>query len=194
MFHDLEGSNRWITFLNHVDTNGNPPEMYASLGNTIIAFINGQVFKLFRDTENYSKFFGVQYEEEIDVYGNEGQGQVQVYDAIGLLTNNDNPMDDTNAWYVKEMTTKPSATNPNGMLTKIYNRDFKMKEGVLWAAIPKDINTPMAGSVNMKRLNGQPMRGDSCLIKLANKSKNSVILNAVYIKTTLSDKLINSDK
>jgi hypothetical protein len=187
MFHDLEGSNRWITNLNFTDSNGTPPEMYASLDNTMIAFIGGQIYKLFSDTENYGKFFGVQYSEIVTVVANKEKEKVKVLNALGLTTNLNNPKD-PNGWQV-EITTPANVLNPTGMLTHIIPQNFQQREEMsIYSDVPKNENTKMIGNALYKRFNGEDIRGDCALIQLSNNSSQSVVLYSVIIKSTPSER------
>jgi hypothetical protein len=62
-----------------------------------------------------------------------------------------------------------------------------MKEEALYADIPRDTNSPMAGTTAFKLINGRVMRGQCATFRLKNNSSDAVILYSVIIKTIPSE-------
>jgi hypothetical protein len=178
-----ETINFWTTFLSYYKTvNGeiHPPDYYGNLGETMLSFMDGQ---LYVEDANpvYNNFFGEQYVMEVDVIDNADFEKEKVFQAIALSTN-------SNAgdfWDCPEIRTPISAKDPQGGLSLI--RTFREKEGNLYSETRRNLLTPMAGTTNYKLINGDAMRGQVCVYKLRNTSTDQVTLYSVIFRSMGSE-------
>lgn len=180
-----ENINFWTTFLSYYKTVGSeihPPDYYGNLGNTMLSFMDGQ---LYVEGANplYNNFFGDQYAMELDVIDNADFEKMKIYQALALSTNS-NVGD---FWDAPEVRTPESAKLPLGGLTVIRPGRFREKEGALYADVPRNMLTPMRGTDNFKMLNGDMMRGEVCVYKLRNTSTDSVQLYSVIFRNIPSE-------
>ncbi len=141
-----ERVNRWSTFYSYL------PENMVGAGNNILTFKAGQLY-LHNSNSLYNNFYGVQYQSEVHVLSNADPSKVKVYNAVSEET--------PDAWEVYEITTS------DGQLTKIDYSDFQLIEGLQYASIPFDVNTP---NVINPIYNGDPIRSTVVLAKFRNNS------------------------
>jgi hypothetical protein len=154
-------------------------------GETFVTFLNGQ---LYLENEGvFGNFFGEQRKMIVDIISNTDQEKIKTLNSIGITTNNNIVSNGDSAWSVDSIIIPPTAVNASGQLTMIPATHFRMKEEALYADIPRDTNSPMAGTTAFKLINGRVMRGNCATIRLVNKSDQSVILYSVIIKSTASE-------
>ncbi len=159
-----ERTNRWSTFYSYL------PEFMVGAGNNILSFKTGQLW-VHNANSLYNNFYGVQYQSEVHVVSNADPSKVKVYNAVSEET--------PNAWEAYEISTS------DGQLTKIDYEDFELKEGLQYAAIPFDLNTP---NVINPIYNGDPIRSTAVLVKLRNNSTEFRKLFAVNFMIKASER------
>jgi hypothetical protein len=163
----IEGQgNRWKGYYSFI------PEMYGSLGNTLLTFTNGNLYT--QDTNSLrNNFFGVQYTSKIKIIGNQTP-LVRIFHSIMLDSENTD-------WKSDLVTTPKTSQYPLGMLSKLIK--FVTKEGRLYSAFLKDKYTPMKGTDNYKMVNGRDMRGRYIEVTLENTATTEVVLREVDINS-----------
>ena len=106
---------------------------------------------------SYGNFYGAFYPAELHVVSNQEPMKVKTYLTVGENS--------TDPWEAFEITTPVDAAHPNGQLSESAFQDFVMKEGVYYAPILRDANTP---NVTNPLIEGDPMKGRTAKFKLRN--------------------------
>jgi hypothetical protein len=149
--------NRWVE---HYDWH---PECVGSANIGVVSYKNGELYV--HDTnETYNNFYGVQYDSEITFISNEDPSSKKVYQDIYT--------ESTHAWSVE-------ASNNKGQATSLETTDFEEIEGVFYAALLKDSNTP---NVTDPIINGDDMRDYTMEITLRNNQTVESTLFAVNVR------------
>ena len=152
----------WIGFRSYI------PEMYGSLKNDYIAFINGQLH-LMEKGSKYSNFFDVQYKSALDVVMNTAPSDMKVFTNWSVESNKkwSNP-------YVKVANSRSfrsiESRTPDSMII--------LQNGAFYAPFMFDTNTP---NVSNPLMEGNPLVGETLLLRLENNSEEEVILFAINI-------------
>jgi hypothetical protein len=173
VFHEL--SNRWKSFRSYI------PEWYGSLGNTFVAFEDGQLW-----TQNtnpiYNNFFGVQYPMILDCYGNDNAGAEKVYQSLFLHANKLFTCPNTG-----DIVTLGNVNYPNGMSSRLKEGYWKAVEGGFYAPFLRDINDPKYPDDLQSLLNGRELRGRSIKVQLTSEGSEYTTLSLIAIKATISE-------
>lgn len=168
----------------------------ASIGSDLISFSFhfGQLWKhhVLTDTNGkfiYNNFYGIQYDQIIELLSNQDLSKMKNYNALALHTNNNkyNSVNPDYSWEVEEIIIEPSEHYPLGMKSKIVAGKFENKEGVLYSEFLGDINTPGATSEIDGLINGRKLCGEVITLRLKNKSPNYVNLSCVTVKFVPSE-------
>lgn len=152
----------WIGFRSYI------PEMYGSLKNDYIAFINGQLH-LMEKGSKYSNFFDVQYKSALDVVMNTAPSDMKVFTNWSVESNKkwSNP-------YVKVANSRSfrsiESRTPDSMII--------LQNGAFYAPFMFDTNTP---NVSNPLMEGNPLVGETLLLRLENNNEEEVILFAINI-------------
>lgn len=187
-----EKENRWKTTLNYyaMDSNGTlyPLDCWGRLGDTLLSFVNGECYL---ENSNILRgyIFGRQTDMIISVEANIDYEKRKTFHALEISTDN-NKYDSTQpqkSWSAI-ITVPPTADNPTGSYTNIDASAFVNREGTLYSEIPRDINSPMSGTILNKKVNGNVMRGQAATIQLKNTNTDEVNLYSVIIHMLPSEK------
>lgn len=155
-----EPKNRWVT------PYAWRPECVGSANIGVVSYVDGKLYT--HDTnELYNNFYGVQYTSKVQLISNLEPSVIKFYQ--NLFT------ESTHAWRV-------DATNPFGQATSLEYTDFEEREGVFYAQLLRDINTP----VDLPILFGDVMRCHSMDIVLENNQTGETRLFAVNIRSERS--------
>ncbi|HQW95985.1 MAG TPA: hypothetical protein PLU58_09295, partial [Saprospiraceae bacterium] len=90
-------------------------------------------------------------------------------------------------WSAPVIEVPPNANALSGMLSRLILTKFVKKEGVWYAAIMKDMNSPNFATPVEALINGRSMRGHVLLVTLENDQNTNVKLNAVNLKYIYSE-------
>ena len=148
----------------------------------IISFKNGG---LWRHNENtiYNIFYGIGNSSKLEVYCNEYESNVKVFEAIA--------QESKHAWNVT-VETPVTIQNPFGQHTELYSSNFEMREGFFYSEILKDDYTPniVAGQSFLPnaRFEGNPMRAPYALIKLEYVGIANTRMYAINVHIISSDR------
>lgn len=166
---------RWVSRYSFV------PEFFGSLGNKLISFKNGRLYK-HNEADTYNSFYGVQYEREITFDCNATNNEMKTWSALHVNTD-DLCADVTSDYKVIEV------INEYGQETYVRASEFDKKENRFYAPILKDINTNpalLSGSQIALR-NGKDMRSESIKVTLHNNSTGRALLQKVNIVGEFSE-------
>ena len=171
------GANRWKSYHSFI------PEGYVNLGNDLFTFNSGNIWQQESGTV-YNNFFGVQYSLKLRLYFSENPLNNKIFQSLAIDTNRTNYVGDNTRWIVTNMYTIPNDMYPQGMTTNIQM--LRPKEGKLYSAIPRDLNSPMAGTAAFKKLNGRVMRGEILVVEMECWHNESVTVKSVDLNYALS--------
>ena len=145
-----ERNNAWSTFYSF------NPEGMSTAGVDIVTFKDGKLFT-HNSNDTYNNFYGVQFSSEIWIPVNGDPSKVKVLQAVSEESNE--------VWAATDITTL------EGQSSNLITSDFELKEGVRYAAVLRDINTP---NIVNPLIEGETMRSQSFLVKLKNSSTSFV--------------------
>lgn len=131
------------------------PEMYANIGNTLISFKNGRLWK-HNASDTHNNFYGVQYGRQIDIAVNSYPGTKKVYNGIIIDAK-------TLSQDVDEIIARFYCGTQESYLR--YD-EFDRKEDVHLSAILRDINTPNIDAGKIALRDGDDLRGDYLTVRL----------------------------
>lgn len=178
-----EDTNLWTTFLSYhvIGENGitTPPDYYGGLGETMVSFMNGQLYLEGENTQ-FNNFFGVQYTMEVEVIDNTDFEKEKIFTSLALATNSN-----TGSWDVPTITVPSTDKNPIGQTSRINS--FTEKEEGLYADTKRDINSKMRGTQKYKLINGDRLRGQACIYRLRNTDTGQVALYSVIFRNISSE-------
>jgi len=146
------------------------PTAYGTINNDVVAFVNGNLHLMeYGDANSFNNFFGTKYKSVIDVVMNEANSDLKCFKNWSVESNKlwSNPyvrVDNSRAFRDIESKT-PTA--------KIIKR-----QGVFYAPFMFDINTP---NIQNPLISGNPLVGETLLMRLENDDTDEVILYAVNI-------------
>ncbi len=161
-----EGANRWRSKFEFL------PDFMASANEGMISFYKGQLF-VHNDNPVYNNFYGTQYESEIDAISHINPSKVKILQAISEET--------PDQWGAV-------ITNESGQQATVYDTDFELKEGLQYAPIGFDENTP---NVAEPGIEGDVMKDTSFKIKLTNaltRFTKLFAINTIYADSERSNK------
>ncbi|HYD91381.1 MAG TPA: hypothetical protein VEA37_07845, partial [Flavobacterium sp.] len=161
-----EKENQWSSFYSYV------PETMCSNGIDIISFKNGGLWK-HNENAFQANFYGVQYQPEVWVTLNAEYSNVKVMQAVGL--------ESEGVWTA-------TITTPGGQETNLILEDFQFKEGMQYAPLWRDINTPNIIPPSLPLFEGDEMRDTTflCKFKWNNATYNKLFaINLSYIISNL---------
>lgn len=119
-----------------------------------------------------NNFFGVQYDSMIDLLFNVADGQIRIFNSLGIISES--------AWSVETFSTS------GGQLSMLAAENFRLRDGIYSAAIMRDILTPQDSLPdpvnNTPLMHGAKMMGDHLRIVLRNsETLRRIELKAVYL-------------
>lgn len=143
-----EATNRWISQLSFL------PEMMCEYGIDYMTFLDGVAWRHnVQASTNYCMFYNELYPSEVDVVFNQNPSNIKFFKALELESD--------------QLWIAPEITNQFGQESELLTEDFKNIEGVWWAALLRDKNTP---NVTLPLIEGDDMRGHELIVKLRNTS------------------------
>lgn len=167
-----ERTGHWTSFYDYT------PECMSRVGIDFLTFKNGKAY-LHNSNPSRNQFYGINFPSEVWAVFNQEPNVVKVYNA--LATESDT------IWTVREMLTN------KGQKSSLIEQDFQddngdglvfdAKEGIHYAAILKDENTP---NVDIPIIEGDDMRDASILIKFVNDSTEQERLFATHVNFSVS--------
>lgn len=148
------------------------PEMYGDLNDNIFSFVNGQLWmhSILAVPKN---FYGVQHERRLNFVVNKAFPSRKVFKAIAIngIGVNTSPT----------LKIPPFEGVPTGMETELTLAHFKTREGIQYAAIPRDKLTPGQPTPVAAWVNGREMRGEVLEVELVNNLPQTSIIYSAEI-------------
>jgi hypothetical protein len=169
--------NRWKSFWRYKGEN------MSNTGLKLISFTDGALH-IHEQNELRSNFNGVQSNARIKLVTNDDPSKVKVFTAIHQESNE--------PWHSPKLFVPPSNLAVNGMESRIPLSRVRPIEGVQYAEILRDINSPGFTNEDEALLNGRPLRGHVCEILLHNDNTELVKLfsvNTVIVQSEYSKKV-----
>lgn len=177
-----EDGNRWKAFFDYI------PEWMEFIGTKFVSFKDGHPYLHNSSSVPRMNYYGVQNDcvVDINVYGN---GKGLIFKNLALYTNNNKPntANPERSWEMSSMIVPPSLHFPTGMLSRLKYNKFERKQGVLYAAILSDINTPGASSTVDGLINGRDMKGEVATLTLKHTNSDLVSLDRVVVGVNLDE-------
>lgn len=143
------------------------PENMCATNQDFLSFRNGRAW-LHEANALYNNFYGVQYDSEVWIVANIDPSTEKVFLALS--------QEASNVFDVE-------FTNNKSQLSNLVASDFVNNEGIFYAAMLNDINTP---NKNNPLLNGDSMRDVLLVVKLTNSDTGLVGLYAVNVNSVAS--------
>ncbi len=156
----------------------------ANIGNRLFTFLGNIIDSWFNDT-SYSGFLRAEYPDpEFEFVVNVDPEKVKRWRALSY--------DASHKFYapnVGDISTPANDNYGSGMETRLLEASVKSKEGVYYASIKNDANTPGAADVAEAIVNGRPLRGKTIKIKLTLDASdhNNEYINFENVKIVYSD-------
>jgi len=162
----------WRCFVVLEDSTLTPPELFASIGQTFVSFLKGQLY--IHNTGSPNTFYGKFQPESIKLVFNQNPETNKIYRRLRINA-------DTANWKCPEygdIVVKKSPTFPLGMQTKIPQINLRDEEGFLFVDIPNNAGFP----ATLKNwINGEPMRGQALTVTLKNSEPGESNLYSVSL-------------
>ncbi len=162
----------WRCFVVLEDSTLTPPELFASIGQTFVSFLKGQMY--IHNTGSPNTFYGKFQPESIKLVFNQNPETNKIYRRLRINA-------DTSNWKCPEygdIVVKKSPTFPLGMQTKIPQINLRDEEGFLFVDIPNNAGFP----ATLKNwINGEPMRGQALTVTLKNSEPGESNLYSVSL-------------
>lgn len=162
----------WRCFVVLEDSTNTPPELFASIGQTFVSFLKGQLY--IHNTGSPNTFYGKFQPESIKLVFNQNPETNKIYRRLRINA-------DTANWKCPEygdIVVKKSPTFPLGMQTKIPQINLRDEEGFLFVDIPNNAGFP----ATLKNwINGEPMRGQALTVTLKNSEPGESNLYSVSL-------------
>lgn len=148
-----EGDKRWKFVHSYA------PEIFGKVNSTVLASFNGRLYMLENGDEatSYNNFFGVKYPTQIEFVGNEFPKWAKVWQTISVIGSGDR-------WSVERFLTEKFSNTTQ--LSRLDLDAAEDKEGVFWAAIQNDQNTPNLSSGQSALVSGDKMRSKALRVLL----------------------------
>ncbi len=154
------------------------PEMYGTIGQKFISFKDGQLW-LHNVNSVHNNFYGVQYGSFIKMAVNPHPTKVKV--GMGIQLAQEKISTDIDYKQV-EITTE------SGQYSYLKSDEFEKLEGVFYASILRDVNTPPATIPSMLALRqGDDMRGKVITVQLNDDSNEKNTMQMVNLNYVLSE-------
>lgn len=172
-----EVTNRWKSFHSYI------PERMGWLGKEFITFVDGELWK--HNVNNLrGNFYGQQQSMVIEPGFNINPDKIKAVKAIGVHSNKRPTL--------AEVFVIPNENYPEGMHTRMLAVNFELREGVFYADVKKDLNTPsLSDQSAISRLaNGREIRGATYTVRLTFTETEEVVVSrviAIYDDSELSD-------
>lgn len=147
----------------------------SKIGNTVIAFRNGNVYVIEREETDHSTFFGEKYDVMWEPVFNDSPKDKKSWKALGIIA--------TDEWGVERVLSEYRGQK-DLQQSSIPMTAFQMKEDVYWASMRRDENT---ANVEHPNLNGREMRSKAIqvLLKLNPEVVHRSLLH--YVEAEMAD-------
>ena len=169
---------RWKTYMPHVNSKGEYPEMYGGTDDTFVSWINGEIY--LHNVGAYNFFYDKAHTQVIPIIANNGAKTDKLFQTIEVVSTEvfDSPTDG-------DIFIMEEDALPQGMQSRLKAGQYRWKEGKYVAGFMRDVTTP--GVLADKIVNGRVLRGKVLCCKLHNDSDKSVVLKSVTIKGITSE-------
>jgi hypothetical protein len=178
-----ESKNGWNTYLSYL------PEYYGITGQILISFMDGQLWVHESDNVPRSNFYGVQYDNDIDIVFN------RYPKATKLFFNIEEQSD--KMFYCPEILIPPNEPYPLGMSSELRANRFSNYEGHWNSDFLRDKNDTSAQFISIldvterettALLKGRNLRGEVLVVKLRlNNQGEDFIMKRIDIGFALSE-------
>jgi hypothetical protein len=171
----LEGERpKWISFFSFV------PQNYLSMGNFFSSFIgDNSIWKHNSTSVARCSFYGVKYDQQINLIFNKAGAVKKLFRNIGLKTNK--------RWSIPTITIEADESYPRGFLSKIPAGRFKLKEGDMFSEYLKNMFTHSSTPSNLDLINGNELRGFYIKHELVNSEDEETWILGVQIGFDVSN-------
>jgi hypothetical protein len=162
-----EISNRWKTYHSY------QPEHMQFLGKEFISFEDGALWRHNSDGSLRMNFYGIQYEMVLEPISNIEGDAVKTFHAIAIQANK--------APLKVESFIPATDFLVNGMYSRVLRANFAPIEDNYYAALKKDLFTPITGSDIFKLNNGRELRGNVCKFRITYDNTDRVIVTRLIV-------------
>ncbi len=150
-----ELTNRWTSKFNF------NPDFMCGNEDTIVSFHAGKLYVHNSSTVPFSNFYGQQYQPEVDFVAKGSASSSQLTNATAPEPSKVKVLqaisEETTAVFEAQITT------PEGQMTKVISQDFQNIEGLQYAPVSRDYNTP---NVVNAAVEGDIIRSTHFLVRL----------------------------
>ena len=169
-----EPSNRWVSFYDHKDTDGNWLDGYMAYKGRFFAFLSGAIYEMNSTSANRATFFDKKHDVDVDFVINAVANEVKVFNSIVLHSDGE--------WTGEDIEIPSSLNYPNGMVSKIPSTEWHEREGKYHAAFLRNMKTRSASATALDLRSGEPLRGETMYVQLTNTdiSKKRLLKVDVY--------------
>jgi hypothetical protein len=157
-----EDKKRWVTHYS------GEPEFIQLNGIDLVTWRGGKMY-LHNSNNIYNNFYGKQFNSNVKMVSNEAPSNIKVFSNIY--------QESSDAWSC-------ILTNKYGQESSLEVTDFELNEGVYYAALLKDINTP---NVALPLIEGDDMRCYEMTIDMTNSNTSFVRLFAINVGFKFSE-------
>lgn len=130
-------TNRWTSYHQYCDVNGNYPSFYGNITNNLmIGFLNGVPYLHESDEVNRCYFYDHQYSSTVEVVSNIHPDMIKRFESLEEQADG--------VWAaptVGDIYIDPDETNNYGMSSRLSSGQFKLQEGAYRAAFLRDMTT-----------------------------------------------------
>ncbi len=158
---------RWTSFYSFL------PESISRVGLKLLTFKDGKLW-IHEDNDIRNNFYGTQFTSKMEVISSMFTGKVKIFQAVSIESND--------PWFAEKIST------PSGQTSEIVKERFREKEGVFYADILRDSNSPGFANQDTALLNGAAMRGHSANFLMVNDNTAETVLYAINIMLISSER------
>lgn len=168
-----EDQNRWKTFYSYI------PEITANIGDQSYVLISDKLYKM-NAGDTYGSLAGNQRDMEIEFVMNEVPQKVKVFESVAVNSNL--------PFSLPEITIPAKQSNNNQVRqSRLIESKFERKEGVYYAELLKDLNTPNFSTQLLALINGDEMRGQSIKFKLVYQGNEGFVMDSFLLHANPSE-------
>lgn len=161
-FAFTEQSNSWTSYFDYL------PDFMGSLGQELITFKNGIPY-LHNSGTDYSNYYGVQYNGELQVVFNQQPSESKLYNTVAI--------EGTDAWDIPLITVFDGVTTQESSLVA---SDFDLYEGKYRAWFLMDVLTP---NVQNPLFDGDYLRGRYVILNMVSPTNRYARIFALDVNT-----------
>jgi hypothetical protein len=158
------------------------PEFYGRIGNVLVSFKNGELWRHNSNNVDRCSFYGVKYPQQVRFVSNIDLLKAKVWQNIAVYSNK--------VWHTPDNGIVIPATDdyPNGMVSRLKANKFKHKQTIFYADFMRDINTPNLTNPLTAIVNGRKLMGQVLDITLENNHDDEVVLFEVIVEADGQEK------